>query len=69
MKKILLCFLVSASLFACTNQETKKAENSEEDKDTGTWTSLDAKTIKVRELLEIIRFRTMFSLHNKGPTI
>jgi len=24
MKKILLCFLVSASLIACTNQETKK---------------------------------------------
>ena len=24
MKKILLCFLVSASLTACTNQETKK---------------------------------------------
>ena len=23
MKKLLLCFLVSASLFACTNQETK----------------------------------------------
>ncbi|MEN9914760.1 MAG: hypothetical protein RL528_1524, partial [Bacteroidota bacterium] len=47
MKKLLLCFLVSASLFACTNQETKKAENSAEDKDTGTWTSLDSKTIKV----------------------
>ena len=52
MKKLLLCFLVSASLFACTNQETKKAENSAEDKDTGTWTSLDSKTIKVRQLLE-----------------
>ena len=52
MKKLLFCFLVSASLFACTNQETKKAENSAEDKDTGTWTSLDSKTIKVRQLLE-----------------
>jgi hypothetical protein len=52
MKKVLLCFLVSASLIACTNQEAKKAENSEEDKDTGTWTSLDSKTIKVRQLLE-----------------
>jgi hypothetical protein len=52
MKKLLLCFLVSASLIACTNQETKKAETSEEDKDTGTWTSLDSKTIKVRQLLE-----------------
>ena len=51
MKKLLVCFLASASLIACTNQE-KKAETSEEDKDTGTWTSLDAKTIKVRQLLE-----------------
>ena len=51
MKKLLLCFLLSASLIACTNQETKKAEISEEDKDTGTWTSLDSKTIKVRQLL------------------
>jgi len=52
MKKLLLCLLVSASFIACTNQETKKAENSAEDKDTGTWTSLDSKTIKVRQLLE-----------------
>jgi hypothetical protein len=52
MKKLLLCILVSVSLIACTNQETKKAEPSEEDKDTGTWTSLDSKTIKVRQLLE-----------------
>jgi hypothetical protein len=52
MKKLLLCLLVSASFIACTNQETKKSENSKEDKDTGTWTSLDSKTIKVRQLLE-----------------
>jgi hypothetical protein len=52
MKKLLVCILVSASLIACTNQETKKSENSKEDKDTGTWTSLDSKTIKVRQLLE-----------------
>jgi hypothetical protein len=52
MKKLLLCFIVSASLIACTNQETKKAKNSVADKDTGTWTSLDSKTIKVRKLLE-----------------
>ena len=26
MKKIILCFLVSASLIACTNQETKTEE-------------------------------------------
>jgi len=35
---------------ACKNQETKKTDVA--DKDTGTWTSLDAKTIKVRQLLE-----------------
>jgi len=52
MKKIMLCLIVSASFIACTNQETKKAETSKEDKDTGTWTSLDSKTIKVRQLLE-----------------
>ena len=27
MKNLLLCFLVSASIFACTNQETKTEEN------------------------------------------
>ena len=27
MKKLILCFLVSASLIACTNQETKTVEN------------------------------------------
>ena len=48
----MLCLIVSASFIACTNQETKKAETSKEDKDTGTWTSLDSKSIKVRQLLE-----------------
>ena len=33
MKKIILCFLVSASLIACTNQETKKVESSTIDVD------------------------------------
>jgi hypothetical protein len=52
MKKLILSILVLASMIACTSQETKKADASTEDKDTGTWTSLDAKTIKVRQLLE-----------------
>jgi hypothetical protein len=52
MKKLVLSILVLASMIACTSQETKKADASTEDKDTGTWTSLDAKTIKVRQLLE-----------------
>lgn len=52
MKKILLCFLLSASLVACKNEETKKAELTIADKDTGKWTSLDQKTLKVRQLLE-----------------
>jgi ABC-type proline/glycine betaine transport system substrate-binding protein len=52
MKKILFSILLATTLIACSNQDSKKTENSEEDKDTGTWTSLDAKTIKVRQLLE-----------------
>ena len=52
MKKLLLCFLVSASLIACTNQESKKADDTMKDGNTGTWTSLDAKSVKARQLLE-----------------
>ena len=52
MKKLLLCFLVSASLVACKNEETKKVDDTVKDNDTGRWTSLDSKTIKVRQLLE-----------------
>lgn len=52
MKNLLVCILVSATMIACTKQETKKADASTEDKDTGTWTSLDAKSVKVRELLD-----------------
>ncbi len=52
MKKIILCFLVSASLIACTNQETKTADDTMKDGNTGTWTSLDAKSVKARQLLE-----------------
>ena len=52
MKKILLCILLATSFVACKNEETKKAEDAVKDKDTGTWTSLDSKTVKVRQLLE-----------------
>jgi hypothetical protein len=51
MKKIILCFLVSASLVACTNQDSKKAETSE-DKESGTFTSLDIKSAIVKQLNE-----------------
>ncbi len=44
--------LVATSFVACKNEETKKAEDAVKDKDTGTWTSLDSKTVKVRQLLE-----------------
>ncbi len=51
MKKLVLCFLVSASLIACKNQETKKAETSV-DKNSGTFTSLDKKSAIVKQLIE-----------------
>jgi len=51
MKKLILCFLVSASLIACTNQETKKTETSV-DKESGTFTSLDKKSAIIKELIE-----------------
>jgi len=51
MKKIILCFLVSASLIACTNQETKKTETAV-DKESGTFTSKDKKSAIVKQLIE-----------------
>ena len=50
MKKLLLCLLVSASLIACTNQETKTADTS--DTDGGIYVSLDDKTAKVKQMIE-----------------
>jgi hypothetical protein len=53
MKKLLLCFLVSASLIACTNQETKKTNTSTtEDTEGGSYVSLDDKTAKAKQLIE-----------------
>ena len=51
MKKLLLCFIVSASLIACTNQETKKTETAV-DKESGTFTSKDKKSAIVKQLIE-----------------
>lgn len=51
MKKLLLCILVSASLIACTNQETKTTATSE-DTEGGSYMSLDYKTAKVKQMIE-----------------
>ena len=51
MKKIILCFLVSASLIACTNQETKTADTSL-DKESGTFTSSDKKSAIIKQFIE-----------------
>ena len=51
MKKIKLCFLVSASLIACTNQETKKTEPTV-DKGSGIFTSNDEKSAIIKQFIE-----------------
>jgi hypothetical protein len=54
MKKFLLPLIVLATMFACAAPETKTADASAAttDPDTGTITSLDDKSQKVKELLE-----------------
>ena len=52
MKKLLLPLMVMATMFACTSPETKKAEASTSDPDTGTFSSQNEKSQKVREALE-----------------
>ena len=53
MKKLFLSLVVLATLNACTTKETKNADASAnaEDKQSGTFTSLDEKSAKVKELL------------------
>jgi hypothetical protein len=51
MKKLLLPLLMMATLFACQSPETKTAETSA-DKESGTFTSLDEKSAKIKQLLE-----------------
>ena len=51
MKKLLLCILVSASLIACTNQETKKDDTSV-DKQSGAFTSNDKKSAIIKQFIE-----------------
>ena len=41
-----------ATMFACTSPETKTADVSSTDKETGTFTSQDEKSKKVKELIE-----------------
>jgi len=52
MKKLLLPLLVAATLFACSSPESKTVTASTSDPDTGTFTSQDAKSKIVKELLE-----------------
>jgi len=53
MKKLLLPLMVMAAMFACTSPETKKADaSSSADPKSGTFTSQDDKSQKVREALE-----------------
>jgi len=54
MKKLLLSLVVLAAMNACTTKETKNAEanSTAQDKESGTFTSLDEKSAKVKELLE-----------------
>ena len=54
MKKLLLSLVVLAAMNACTTKETKNAEanSTNQDKESGTFTSLDEKSAKVKELLE-----------------
>jgi hypothetical protein len=52
MKKLLLPMMFVATMFACTSPETKTADVSSTDKETGTFTSQDEKSKKVKELIE-----------------
>jgi len=54
MKKLLLSLVVLVAMNACTTKETKNAEanSTAQDKESGTFTSLDEKSAKVKELLE-----------------
>ena len=54
MKKLGLLLLVIVTMFACAAAETKTADASAAptDPETGTFTSLDDKSQKVKELLE-----------------
>jgi hypothetical protein len=52
MKKLLLSLMVMAAINACTTKETKKAETTSTDKESGTFTSMDEKSAKVKAILE-----------------
>jgi hypothetical protein len=55
MKKLMLILLATANIAlmtSCSKEESKKVETSTEDKDAGSFTSLDAKSAKVKQLVE-----------------
>ena len=51
MKKLLLPLMIMATMFACKSPENKTTET-DIDKESGTFTSLDEKSAKVKQLLE-----------------
>jgi len=52
MKKLLLLLMVMATMFACTSPEKKAEASASDDPRTGTFSSKDAKSQKVKELIE-----------------
>lgn len=55
MKKLILILLATANIAlmtSCSKEESKKAESTTEDKDAGSYTSLDEKSAKVKQLVE-----------------
>ena len=85
MKKLLLSLVVLAAMNACTTKETKNADATAnaEDKQSGTFTSLDEKSAKVKELLlayakndtmvghnlyvDTVQVRDLYANNQEGP--
>ena len=87
MKKLLLSLVVLAAMNACTTKETKNADAAAtattQDPQTGTFTSLDEKSAKVKELLlayanndttvghalyvDAVQVRDLYANNQEGP--
>ena len=87
MKKLLLSLVVLAAMNACTTKETKNADAAAtattQDPQTGTFTSLDEKSAKVKELLlayanndttvghalyvDTVQVRDLYANNQEGP--
>ena len=87
MKKLLLSLVVLAAMNACTTKETKNADATAtattQDPQTGTFTSLDEKSAKVKELLlayanndttighalyvDTVQVRDLYANNQEGP--